>query len=72
MTCYCGWEGEDHDGCTCFPKKSKSKMPNHIKIYISNDKYGHHGNGLRDSRDQEFWDWWDSLSNQEKEQEIGK
>ena len=39
------WEGEDHDGCTCFPKKRKSKMPNHIKIYISNDKYGHHGNG---------------------------
>jgi len=22
--------------------------------------------------DNEFWDWWDSLSNYEKEQEIGK
>jgi len=22
--------------------------------------------------DQEFWDWWNSLSDQEKEQEIGK
>ena len=18
MTCYCGWDGDDHDGCTCF------------------------------------------------------
>mgnify|MGYP003643535204 FL=1 len=49
-----------------------SRMPDHIKIYISNDKYGHHGNGSRDKRDKEFWDWWDSLSDQEKEQEIGK
>tara|TARA_R110002020_G_scaffold418030_1_gene627293 strand:- start:259 stop:468 length:210 start_codon:yes stop_codon:yes gene_type:complete len=69
MTCYCGWEGEDHDGCLCFLKESKSKMPKHIKIYISNDKYGHHGNG---TRDKEFWSWWDGLSDQEKEQEIGK
>tara|TARA_R100000152_G_C6608509_1_gene63165 strand:- start:89 stop:250 length:162 start_codon:yes stop_codon:yes gene_type:complete len=23
MTCYCGWEGEDHDGCTCLPKEDK-------------------------------------------------
>ena len=22
--------------------------------------------------DKEFWDWWNSLSDQEKEQEIGK
>jgi len=22
--------------------------------------------------DQEFWDWWNSLSDREKEQEIGK
>jgi len=22
--------------------------------------------------DQEFWDWWNSLSDQEKEQEIGR
>jgi hypothetical protein len=22
-----------------------SRMPDHIKIYISNAKYGHHGNG---------------------------
>jgi len=27
---------------------------------------------MRDSRDKEFWDWWDSLSDLEKEQEIGK
>jgi len=26
----------------------------------------------RDKRDKEFWDWWDSLTDQEKEQEIGK
>jgi len=49
-----------------------NRMPDHIKIYISNDKYGHHGNGLRDKRDKEFWDWWDSLTDYEKEQEIGK
>ena len=24
-----------------------SRMPDHIKIYISNDKYGHHGNGRK-------------------------
>jgi len=24
-----------------------SRMPDHIKIYISNDKYGHHGNGKK-------------------------
>jgi len=41
-------------------------------IYISNAKYGHHGNGMRDERDKEFWDWWDSLTDEEKEQEIGK
>tara|TARA_X000001382_G_C3151347_1_gene173103 strand:+ start:260 stop:415 length:156 start_codon:yes stop_codon:yes gene_type:complete len=22
-----------------------NRMPDYIKIYISNDKYGHHGNG---------------------------
>jgi len=22
--------------------------------------------------DQEFWDWWNTLSDQQKEQEIGK
>jgi len=46
------------------------------EIYISNDKYGHHGNGtmrnMKDKRDKEFWDWWDSLTDYEKEQEIGK
>lgn len=44
------------------------------EIYINNDKYGHHGNGKVKGRnnDKEFWDWWDSLSDQEKEQEIGK
>jgi len=26
----------------------------------------------RDPIDKEFWDWWDSLSDLEKEQEIGK
>jgi len=26
----------------------------------------------RDSRDKEFWTWWDSLSDYEKEQEIGR
>tara|TARA_R100000808_G_C2010049_1_gene63047 strand:+ start:178 stop:330 length:153 start_codon:yes stop_codon:yes gene_type:complete len=41
-------------------------------IHISNAKYGHHGNGIRDERDKEFWDWWDSLTDEEKEQEIGK
>mgnify|MGYP003111729461 FL=1 len=46
-----------------------SRMPDHIKIYISNDKYGHHGNGKKDS---EFWEWWNSLTDQEKEQEKGK
>ena len=51
-----------------------SRMPDHIKIYISNDKYGHHGNGkvIDLDNDKEFWDWWDSLSVEEKEQEIGR
>lgn len=49
-----------------------SRMPEHIKIYISNDKYGHHGNGGRYKKDKEFWDWWDSLSDYEKEQEKGR
>jgi len=26
----------------------------------------------RDSRDKEFWDWWDSLTDLEKELEIGR
>ena len=24
-----------------------SRIPDHIPIYISNDKYGHHGNGKK-------------------------
>jgi hypothetical protein len=47
-------------------------MPDHIEIYISNDKYGHHGNGGRDKQDKEFWEWWDGLSDYEKEQEKGR
>ena len=46
-----------------------SRMPDHIKIHICNAKYGHHGNGNKDSQ---FWNWWNSLTDQEKEQEIGK
>ena len=49
-----------------------SRIPNHIPIYISNDKYGHHGNGIRDKQDKEFWDWWDGLSDEEKELEKGR
>jgi len=26
----------------------------------------------RDPIDNEFWDWWDSLSDYEKDQEIGR
>jgi len=26
----------------------------------------------RDTVDKEFWDWWDSLSDYEKDQEIGR
>jgi len=26
----------------------------------------------REAVDQEFWDWWDSLSDYEKEQETGR
>jgi len=26
----------------------------------------------REAVDQEFWNWWDSLSDYEKEQEIGR
>jgi len=26
----------------------------------------------RDPIDKEFWDWWDSLSDYEKDQEIGR
>tara|TARA_R110002020_G_scaffold83406_1_gene207569 strand:- start:4502 stop:4675 length:174 start_codon:yes stop_codon:yes gene_type:complete len=29
-------------------KKKKKGMPDYIKINISNDKYGHHGNGKQD------------------------
>ena len=28
--------------------------------------------GKPDIEDQEFWDWWDSLTDYEKEQEIGR
>ena len=46
-----------------------SRMPDHIKIHICNAKYGHHGNG---NKDNQFWNWWNSLTDQEKEQEVGK
>ena len=26
----------------------------------------------RDPRDKEFWEWWDSLTDWEKDQEIGR
>ena len=26
----------------------------------------------RDPRDKEFWEWWDSLTPQQKEQQIGR
>ena len=44
-TCVC-FSGYDYytedDKCSC--KKTKARMPESIKIHISNDKHGHHGN----------------------------
>jgi hypothetical protein len=36
-----------------------SRMPDHIKIHISNDKYGHHGDGVNDEFDDPVTSWPD-------------
>ena len=43
-------------------------------VHVNNAKYGQHGNGkiINLDNDKEFWDWWDNLSDEEKEQEVGK
>jgi len=40
---------------------------------MGNGKTKAKGDGkMKDKLDQEFWDWWDNLTDYEKEQVIGK
>tara|TARA_R100001509_G_scaffold45709_1_gene24757 strand:- start:59 stop:286 length:228 start_codon:yes stop_codon:yes gene_type:complete len=54
-----------------------SRMPNHIKIHISNDKYGHHGDGVNDEFDDPVTSWpdyrgWKMLKYLEKKDKDDK